>query len=120
MDDSDDEVEYDEEGNPIIIKKSKVIDPLLPIDHSSINYPDFTKNFYQEHEDIAALNEQQVAELRRKLGISVGCTVVKLSGKMVALERRLLTCWAQQRCSLNRNIQITYFGSVSIMTTFII
>lgn len=70
-DESDDEMEYDEEGNPIIVKKSKIIDPLPPIDHSTINYSDFTKNFYQEHEDIASLDHLQVNELRRKLGISV-------------------------------------------------
>ncbi|KAF2362853.1 Helicase C-terminal, partial [Trinorchestia longiramus] len=70
-DDSEEEVEYDAEGNPIITKKSKVIDPLPPIDHSTMNYPEFTKNFYQEHEDITGLDHLQVSELRRKLGITV-------------------------------------------------
>ncbi|KAA0188952.1 hypothetical protein HAZT_HAZT003568 [Hyalella azteca] len=70
-DDSEEEVEYDAEGNPIVTRKSKVIDPLPPIDHSTVNYPDFTKNFYQEHEEIAALDNAQVTDLRRKLGITV-------------------------------------------------
>ena len=72
LDDSDDETEYDEEGNPIVTKKSKVIDPLPSIDHSTFNYAEYNKNFYQEHEDIAALDHLQVDELRKKLGITVG------------------------------------------------
>lgn len=43
--------EYDEDGN-IIWTWKKVIDPLPPIDHASINYASFNKNFYQEHEQI--------------------------------------------------------------------
>ncbi|KAK3878455.1 hypothetical protein Pcinc_016913 [Petrolisthes cinctipes] len=71
QEDSEDEIEYDEDGNPIAPKKPKYIDPLPPIDHSTIEYSDFTKNFYQEHEDIAALSIIQVHELRTKLGIKV-------------------------------------------------
>ena len=70
-DESDNEIEYDEDGNPIAPKKSKEIDPLPPIDHSSITYPPFEKNFYVPHEDITNLTAQQVAELRQKLGIKV-------------------------------------------------
>jgi len=68
-DESDDDMEYDVEGNPIMNKK-KVIDPLPPIDHSTITYPEFTKNFYEEHEDIASLTDEKVKDLREKLGIS--------------------------------------------------
>ncbi|XP_045596007.1 ATP-dependent RNA helicase DDX42 isoform X3 [Procambarus clarkii] len=71
QEDSEDEIEYDEDGNPIAPKKPKYIDPLPPIDHSTFEYSDFTKNFYQEHEDIAALGPSQVHELRNKLGIKV-------------------------------------------------
>lgn len=71
QEDSEDEIEYDEDGNPIAPKKPKYIDPLPPIDHSTIEYSDFTKNFYQEHEDIAALSPSQVQDLRVKLGIKV-------------------------------------------------
>nr|XP_053636381.1 ATP-dependent RNA helicase DDX42-like [Cherax quadricarinatus] len=71
QEDSEDEIEYDEDGNPIAPKKPKYIDPLPPIDHSTIEYSEFTKNFYQEHEDIAALSPSQVHELRNKLGIKV-------------------------------------------------
>ncbi|XP_047500609.1 ATP-dependent RNA helicase DDX42-like isoform X1 [Penaeus chinensis] len=71
QEDSEDEIEYDEDGNPIAPKKPKYIDPLPPIDHSTIEYQDFTKNFYQEHEDIAALTPVQANDLRVKLGIKV-------------------------------------------------
>ncbi|XP_076348587.1 ATP-dependent RNA helicase DDX42 isoform X4 [Tachypleus tridentatus] len=69
--DSDQELEYDEDGNPIAPPKSKYIDPLPAIDHSTIEYGDFAKNFYEEHEDIAQLTPSDVHELRKKLGIQV-------------------------------------------------
>ncbi|XP_013789257.1 ATP-dependent RNA helicase DDX42-like [Limulus polyphemus] len=69
--DSDQELEYDEDGNPIAPPKSKYIDPLSAIDHSTIQYADFAKNFYEEHEDIAQLTPSDVHELRKKLGIQV-------------------------------------------------
>ena len=70
-DESDQEIEYDEDGNPIAPKKSKEIDPLPPIDHSEIDYIDFEKNFYNVHEEIVKLTPDQVEELRQKLGIKV-------------------------------------------------
>lgn len=70
-DDSDVELEYDEDGNPIAPAKSKYIDPLPPIDHSTIEYKEFTKNFYVEHEDIAKLSDAEVEELRATLGVKV-------------------------------------------------
>ncbi|XP_071446281.1 ATP-dependent RNA helicase DDX42 [Hetaerina americana] len=70
-DESDQEIEYDEDGNPIAPKKSKDIDPLPPIDHSTIDYTDFEKNFYNVHEEIKNLTPQVVNELRAKLGIKV-------------------------------------------------
>lgn len=67
----DDEiVEYDEDGN-VIYHKSKIIDPLPPIDHHDIEYEKFNKNFLEEHSDVASLSEHQVNELRHKLGIKV-------------------------------------------------
>ncbi|UYV76274.1 DDX42 [Cordylochernes scorpioides] len=67
---SDQEVEYDEEGNPIWTK-SKYIDPLPPIDHSTITYPPFEKNFYLEHADIQKLTEMEVNALTETLGLKV-------------------------------------------------
>ena len=53
-------IEYDADGNPIAPDKPKYIDPLPPIDHSTIEYKPFEKNFYNEHADIASLSNIQV------------------------------------------------------------
>lgn len=71
QDDSDQEIEYDEDGNPLAPMKKKEIDPLPPIDHSAVPYESFEKNFYLIHDDIANLNKQQVDDLRKTLGIKV-------------------------------------------------
>lgn len=69
--DEEDDVEYDSDGNPIPAEKSKIIDPLPPIDHTDIDYDPFVRNFYVEHEEIKALTAGQVDDLRRTLGIRV-------------------------------------------------
>lgn len=71
-DGSDVEIEYDEDGNPIVKTTKKVIDPLPPIDHSEINYEPFVKNFYNIHEEISALSKEKIIELRNTLGVKVG------------------------------------------------
>ncbi|XP_033219852.1 ATP-dependent RNA helicase DDX42 [Belonocnema kinseyi] len=71
QEDSDQEIEYDEDGNPLAPAKKKEIDPLPPIDHSEIEYETFEKNFYNVHEEISSLNKQQVDDLRKTLGIKV-------------------------------------------------
>lgn len=38
------------------------------IDHSIIAYPEVEKCFYQQHEDIKALSEEEVHTLRREMG----------------------------------------------------
>ncbi|XP_017862220.1 PREDICTED: ATP-dependent RNA helicase DDX42 [Drosophila arizonae] len=68
---SDQEIDYDEDGNPIAPPKKKDIDPLPPIYHSEIEYEPFERNFYTPHEDIAQLDEEQVRELRHTLGVKV-------------------------------------------------
>lgn len=70
-DNSGDELEYDEDGNPIAPPKKRTIDPLPTIDHSLIEYKPFEKNFYVIHEEIAKLTKVQKDELRHKLGIKV-------------------------------------------------
>ncbi|KFD64928.1 hypothetical protein M514_06320 [Trichuris suis] len=65
-----DELEYDEEGNPLPPKK-KYIDPLPAVDHTSIEYEPFEKNFYEEHSDIVALTVEDVKKLRQTLDIKV-------------------------------------------------
>lgn len=71
QEDSDQEIEYDHDGNPLAPAKKKEIDPLPPIDHSEIEYDTFEKNFYNVHEEISSLNKQQVDDLRITLGIKV-------------------------------------------------
>lgn len=68
---SDAELEYDEDGNPVAPPKNKDIDPLPPIDHSLIEYLDFEKNFYSVHSDIITLSSHKVDEIRQTLGIKV-------------------------------------------------
>jgi len=36
-----------------------------------MEYPEFTKNFYEEHEEISNMTPDQMIELRKKLGINV-------------------------------------------------
>ena len=74
LDDDGCVIEYDEDGEPIEVKdrpNKKMIEPLPVIYHSEIDYPDFEKNFYKEHEAITALSEQEVQSLRAKLNIKV-------------------------------------------------
>lgn len=65
------DIEYDEDGNPIPPEKKKIIDPLPPIDHSTIEYKPFEKDFYKVHPEIEALDYRQVNELRSTLGLTV-------------------------------------------------
>lgn len=67
----DEEIEYDSDGNPIAPPRTKIIEPLPPIDHSEITYKKFSKNFYEEHEEIQKLKEEDVKKLRESLGINV-------------------------------------------------
>lgn len=75
--DSDLDLEYDEDGNPIAPARQKEIDPLPPIDHTTIEYADFEKNFYIVHDDILNLTKEKVDELKKTLGIKV-CFLKKL------------------------------------------
>lgn len=68
---SGDEVEYDEDGNPLAPARKRSIDPLPSIDHSLLEYKPFEKNFYVLHEEIAKMTKNQKDELRHKLGIKV-------------------------------------------------
>lgn len=68
---SDNEIEYDEDGNPIAPPRKREIDPLPAIDHSEIEYKPFEKNFYTAHEEIQNLSRSQVDDLRHRLGIRV-------------------------------------------------
>lgn len=67
----DDDLEYDEDGNPIPPPKKRTIDPLPPIDHSEIKYDAFEKNFYVPHEEIVNMKKDQIDSLRNTLGLKV-------------------------------------------------
>eukprot|EP00050_Salpingoeca_kvevrii_P001748 m.178222 g.178222 ORF g.178222 m.178222 type:complete len:678 (+) comp10446_c0_seq13:1-2034(+) len=45
------------------------VPPLPAVDHSTIKYEPFCKDFYEEHEEVAALNSQAVYELRDSLNV---------------------------------------------------
>ena len=60
---SDDENEI---GHP-----KRTLEGLPPIDHSAIAYPEFRKDFYQEHGAITALSSGEVTELRKSMSVSV-------------------------------------------------
>ncbi|XP_076607928.1 ATP-dependent RNA helicase DDX42 isoform X4 [Chaetodon auriga] len=71
LEEEEENVDYDSDGNPIAPATKKIILPLPPIDHSEIDYPPFEKNFYNEHEELSNLTGTQVLELRQKLNLRV-------------------------------------------------
>ena len=72
--DDDSEVAYDSDGVPIPDgdKKEKTrIEPLPPVDHSTITYRPFKKNFYREHPEVAAMGEDELSSLQEELEVHV-------------------------------------------------
>ena len=69
VDEDDNDIEYDADGNPIVPMKDKHIDPLEALDHTQIEYQAFEKSFYTEHPDIVGLSPIQIIDLQQKLGI---------------------------------------------------
>uniref|UniRef100_A0A1D1Y952 RNA helicase n=1 Tax=Anthurium amnicola TaxID=1678845 RepID=A0A1D1Y952_9ARAE len=63
-------VEYDSDDNPVFVDKRK-IEPILPLDHSTIDYEPFNKDFYEEKPSISGMTEQDVIEYRKTLAIRV-------------------------------------------------
>ncbi|KAL7749908.1 hypothetical protein RI367_004784 [Sorochytrium milnesiophthora] len=51
--------------------QKREIEPLASLDHSTVEYQEIEKCFYEEHPDIAVLSEERVAEIRRELDIKV-------------------------------------------------
>jgi len=45
-------MEYDSDDNPIVLDKKK-IEPIPPLDHSTIDYDAFTKDFYEEKPSVS-------------------------------------------------------------------
>ncbi|TPX49814.1 hypothetical protein SeLEV6574_g01255 [Synchytrium endobioticum] len=50
-------------------EKRKDIDPLPPVDHSKIEYPEIEKNFYEQHPEIAALSADKVKDIRKSFNL---------------------------------------------------
>ncbi|XP_034690799.1 DEAD-box ATP-dependent RNA helicase 24 isoform X2 [Vitis riparia] len=63
-------IEYDSDDNPIVLDKKK-IEPIPALDHSSIEYEPFNKDFYEEKDSISGMTEQDVTEYRKSLSIRV-------------------------------------------------
>lgn len=56
--------EYDSDDNLIVPDRlGKNIEPLKPLDHDQIEYPEFNKDFYEPAAEIATLTEAQVGEV---------------------------------------------------------
>ncbi|KAI4329807.1 hypothetical protein MLD38_028152 [Melastoma candidum] len=64
-------VEYDSDDNPVVTSDRKRIEPILPLDHSEIEYDEFNKDFYEEKKSISGMSEQDVSEYRKSLAIRV-------------------------------------------------
>ncbi|XP_043723136.1 DEAD-box ATP-dependent RNA helicase 24-like [Telopea speciosissima] len=63
-------IEYDSDDNPLVIDKKK-IEPIPALDHSSIDYEPFNKDFYEEKASISGMSEQDVADYRKSVAIRV-------------------------------------------------
>ncbi|KAJ4954494.1 hypothetical protein NE237_011277 [Protea cynaroides] len=63
-------IEYDSDDNPLVVDKKK-IEPIPALDHSSIEYEPFNKDFYEESASISGMSEQDVADYRKSLAIRV-------------------------------------------------
>ncbi|KAL7151067.1 hypothetical protein ABFS83_04G006500 [Erythranthe nasuta] len=63
-------IEYDSDDNPIVVDRKK-IEPIAALDHSSIDYEPFNKDFYEEKPSISGMSEQDVIEYRKNLSIRV-------------------------------------------------
>ncbi|RLN40257.1 putative DEAD-box ATP-dependent RNA helicase family protein [Panicum miliaceum] len=63
-------MEYDSDDNPIVVDKKK-IEPIPALDHSTIEYDAFTKDFYEEKPSISGMSDQEVADYMKSLAIRV-------------------------------------------------
>ncbi|XP_058084369.1 DEAD-box ATP-dependent RNA helicase 24 isoform X2 [Magnolia sinica] len=63
-------IEYDSDDNPVVIDRKK-IEPIPPLDHTSIDYEPFNKDFYEEKDSISGMSDEDVSEYRKSLSIRV-------------------------------------------------
>lgn len=73
-DDSDQEVyataqQIDGEDNDDV-ETRRSIEPIAPLDHSTIQYESFRKDFYKESSAVASLTQEEVNELRAELQVA--------------------------------------------------
>ncbi|KAJ6794219.1 DEAD-box ATP-dependent RNA helicase 24 [Iris pallida] len=63
-------VEYDSDDNPVVVDKRR-IEPIPALDHSTIEYEAFNKDFYEEKPSVSGMSDEEVAEYQRSLAIRV-------------------------------------------------
>ncbi|CAG9462574.1 unnamed protein product [Pedinophyceae sp. YPF-701] len=67
---ADSGVEYDASGN--VVARKRDVEPLAPVDHTQIEYPDFERGGgYTEHPEVAAMTDGDVGALRRRMEMRV-------------------------------------------------
>ncbi|CAO3622193.1 unnamed protein product [Cunninghamella blakesleeana] len=75
---ADAQLQYDsddmENNSGMMMKKD--IEPLARVDHSTIDYPEIEKYFYEEHSDIASMTVEQTQAIRKELGLRVSGSCV--------------------------------------------
>ncbi|RZR79650.1 hypothetical protein BHM03_00005440 [Ensete ventricosum] len=62
-------VEYDSDDNPIVVDKRK-IEPIPALDHSTIDYEPFNKDFYEEQPSISGFDVPKPIKLFEECGFS--------------------------------------------------
>ncbi|GAV83067.1 DEAD domain-containing protein/Helicase_C domain-containing protein [Cephalotus follicularis] len=63
-------LDYDSDDNPLVVDKKK-IEPISALDHSSIDYEPFNKDFYEESPSISGMSEQDAMVYRKSLAVRV-------------------------------------------------
>ncbi|KAI9286830.1 P-loop containing nucleoside triphosphate hydrolase protein [Umbelopsis sp. AD052] len=63
--------DWDETSTSNVAPVKREIEPLARVNHTEIEYPELEKYFYVEHEEIAALSEEQVQAIRKDLSLHV-------------------------------------------------
>mmetsp|Transcript_640 Transcript_640/g.1297 ORF Transcript_640/g.1297 Transcript_640/m.1297 type:complete len:692 (+) Transcript_640:95-2170(+) len=69
-DDEDEGAEDDDDDDENQDRRSKPIEPLPAVDHSAMEYATVRTEFYTPHEDIKALTQDEVTDLRKSLRIT--------------------------------------------------
>eukprot|EP01006_Ploeotia_vitrea_P053073 TRINITY_DN67753_c1_g1_i1.p1 TRINITY_DN67753_c1_g1~~TRINITY_DN67753_c1_g1_i1.p1 ORF type:complete len:861 (+),score=107.75 TRINITY_DN67753_c1_g1_i1:153-2585(+) len=64
-------VQYNSDGELTQKKSKSQPETLQPVDHSKIDYPDFTRNIYQPSDAVNRLTATNIRELNNRMGITV-------------------------------------------------